>query len=204
MTSIKAVTLQVPDPAAARKFYKTAFGLGTQIRVQQADEQTSGFRGFTLSLLVDGPTTAEGLLTAAIEGGAYELKAATKSFWGYGGAVQAPDGTVVTVAASSKRDKGPASHKVDQILLLLGATDVAASKSFYVERGFTIGRSVGSKYADFKLDGSPIGFAINARATLAKNAHVEPDGDGSHCLIIHADAGPFTDPDGFSWQVNKR
>lgn len=52
--------------------------------------------------------------------------------WGYGGVVQAPDGAIWKVATSAKKDTGPATRKVDKIVLLMGATDVAASKRFYV------------------------------------------------------------------------
>ena len=36
------------------------------------------------------------------------LKSAAKSFWGYGGVVRAPDGTIWKVATSAKKDTGPA------------------------------------------------------------------------------------------------
>lgn len=28
-----------------------------------------------------------------------------------------------------------------------------------------------------------------------------PDGTGSHGIAINTDAGPFTDPDGFTWEA---
>jgi hypothetical protein len=54
---------------------------------------TDGFRGFTLSLVVSQPATVDGLSGAALDAGATPLKPAAKSLWGYGGVVQAPDGT---------------------------------------------------------------------------------------------------------------
>jgi hypothetical protein len=44
-------------------------------------------------------------------GGATPLKPVAKSFWGYGGVVQAPDGAIWTVATSSKKDTGPATRQ---------------------------------------------------------------------------------------------
>ncbi len=38
--------------------------------------------------------------------------------------MQAPDGTIWTVASSSKKDTGPATRQIDEIVLQLGATDV--------------------------------------------------------------------------------
>jgi hypothetical protein len=200
MTSIASVTLEVSDPAAAREFYSAAFGLDGQVRVQQSDAETSGFRGFTLSLLVDGPTSADGLHNAALKAGAAELKPSKKSLWGYGSSLRAPDGTIITIATKNKKDKGEPSHAIDQLVLVIAADDVGKSKDFYVEQGLTVGRSFGSKYVEFSFDSTTVDFAINPRGLLAKNAGVEPEGSGSHRIIINPDSGAFTDPDGFSWQ----
>ena len=62
MTSIDAVTLEVADPAAARSFYATAFGLGPELRLRASQEPTTGFRGFTLSLTVSQPATVSALI----------------------------------------------------------------------------------------------------------------------------------------------
>src|SRR5947209_14248423 len=102
MTSIDSVTLEVPDPTAAGAFYAAAFDLGARVQVRAADAPTSGFRAFTLSLVVSQPATVEHFIGAALEAGATELKPAKKSFWGYGGVVQAPDGAIWKVASSSK------------------------------------------------------------------------------------------------------
>jgi hypothetical protein len=200
MTSIESVTLEVPDPSAAEEFYSSAFGLDGRIRYQQSDEPTSGFRGFTISFLVDGPTSATHFHDAAVRAGATERKPAKKSLWGFGSALEAPDGTNITIASSNKKDKGPASKTIDQVVLLIAASDVGASKRFYVEQGLTVGKSFGSKYVEFTFDSTAIGFGLNGRDLLAKNAGVASEGSGSHRLIVNPDAGEFTDPDGFRWQ----
>ena len=94
MTTITSVTLETPEPASARAFYRTAFGLDTQVGVRASDAPTTGFRGFTLSLTVTQPATVRELIDAAVDAGATPLKPAAKSLWGYGGVVQAPDGTI--------------------------------------------------------------------------------------------------------------
>jgi hypothetical protein len=200
MASIDSVTLEVADPTAADRFYTAAFGLGTQVRLRASEAPTTGFRGFALSLTVSQPATVSGLIDAAIDAGATALKPAAKSFWGYGGVVQAPDGTIWKVATSAKKDTGPASRQIDDVVLLLGVADVAASKRFYVDHGLAVAKSFGRKYVEFATPSSPVKFALYGRGALAKDAGIPADGTGSHRLVIGGDAGAFTDPDGFEWE----
>jgi hypothetical protein len=62
-------------------------------------------------------------------------------------------------------------------------------------------RSFGGKYVVFDTPGSQVKLALYGRRALAKDAGVSPDGTGSHRIVIGSDAGPFTDPDGFSWEA---
>jgi hypothetical protein len=199
MANIDSVTLEVTDLSTARSFYDAAFDLGDRLRLRETDAPTSGFRGLHLSVIASQPADVHALFDAAVDAGATVLKPVAKSIWGHGGVVQAPDGTIWKVATSAKKDTGPASRQIDEIVLLLGATDVSASKKFYVERGVTVGKSFGS-YVDFKMGSSPIGFGLYKRAALAKDAGVPPEGTGSHRLALNSDLGEFTDPDGFAWE----
>jgi catechol 2,3-dioxygenase-like lactoylglutathione lyase family enzyme len=201
MAAIESVTLEVPDAAAAEVFYKEAFELGDVLKIRESREPTSGFRGFTLSLVVSQPSTVDSLIGTALEAGATTLKPVKKSFWGYGGVVQAPDGTIWKVASSSKKDTGPATREVDDVVLLLGVEDVRATKQFYVGHGLTVAKSFGSKYVEFESNGSPVKLALYTRRAAAKDAGVDPEGTGSHRIVVHGDAGPFTDPDGFVWEA---
>jgi predicted lactoylglutathione lyase len=200
MTAIASVTLDVPDRTAARTFY-AAFGVGEHVDVRSAEAPTTGFRGFTLSLVVSQPSTVDTFLEAALAHGAASLKPAKKGFWGYGGVVQAPDGAIWKVATSSKKDTGPATRQIDDLVLLLGVDDVKATKQFYVDRGLAVGKSFGSKYVEFDAAGSPVKLALYGRRAAAKDAGVPPEGTGSHRIVIHGDLGTFTDPDGFAWQT---
>ncbi len=201
MTSIDSITLEVADPTAAKHFYSTAFGLDGQVRVRASDAPTTGFRGFTLSLTAAQPATVSALLDAALAAGATSLKPAAKSLWGFGGVVQAPDGTIWKVATSAKKDTGPATRQFDEIVLLLGVADVAASKRYYVDHGLAVGKSFGRVYVEFAAPSSPVKLALYRHRALAKDAGVAPDGSGSHRLAIDSDAEPFTDPDGFAWET---
>src|SRR5262245_13705936 len=146
MANIECVTLDVPDLTAANSFYSAAFGSDIQLRLRASEPPTTGFRGFTLSLVVSQPATVKALVGAALDAGATSLKPVAKSFWGYGGVVRAPDGTIWKVATSAKKDSDPASRQIDDFVLLLGVEDVAASKRFYIDRGLPVRRSFGSKY----------------------------------------------------------
>jgi predicted lactoylglutathione lyase len=198
--AITSVILEVPDPVAAGAFYRAAFGLGPQLRLRASQAPTTGFRGFTLSLVVSQPSTVDALTGSALDAGATTIKPAKKGLWGYGGVVQAPDGTIWKIATSAKKDTGPATRQIDDIVLLLGCTDVAATKRFYVERGLEVARGFGSKYVEFAAPASHVKLALYKHRALAKDAGVPPEGTGSHRISIASDAGPFTDPDGFAWE----
>jgi predicted lactoylglutathione lyase len=200
MTSITSITLEVEDLQAARTFYDTAFGLGPELGLRATDAPTSGFRAFTVSLVVSQPATVDALVGSALDAGAAEIKPAKKGLWGYGGILRAPDGAIWKVATSSKKDSGPATREIDELILLLGVADIGATKAFYVEHGVTVAKSYGRKYVQFDT-GPAVTLALYNRRALAKDAGVPEDGSGSSRLVIGADTGAFTDPDGFAWET---
>ncbi|MFE6065478.1 glyoxalase [Streptomyces sp. NPDC056525] len=200
-TSLTSVTLEVADLEAARRFY-SAFGVDTYIRLRASEAHSTGFRGFTLALTVSGPGTVDNFVGAAVEAGATVLKPAAKSLWGYGGVVQAPDGTIWKIATSAKKDTGPATREIDEVVLLIGVESVKATKEFYVGRGLSVAKSFGGKYAEFTPGHSnPIKLALYKRRALAKDLGVAADGAGSHRIVLGGTAGPFADLDGFAWEA---
>ncbi len=203
MSALECVFVEATDVPAAEAFHAAAFGLGDRVRVRHSEAATTGFRGFTLSLVVSQPSTVDSLVGTALDAGATTLKAPTKGFWGYGGVVQAPDGTIWKVATSSKKDTGPATREVDDLVLLLGVEDVKATQRFYADRGLAVAKSFGSKYVEFDTR-SPIKLALYGRRAAAKDAGVPPEGTGAHRIVVGGDAGPFTDPDGFVWETAPR
>jgi hypothetical protein len=200
VTSIDHVVLEVDDPVAAAKFY-AAVGLAEHVRVRPGQAPSSGFRGYTLSVTVRQPAAVRHVVDAAVAAGATVIKPATKSFWGFGGVVQAPDGAIWKVATSNKKDSEPVDLEIDKVVLLVGATDVAATKAFYVGQGLEVSKSYGRKYVEFATPSSPVAFGLYGRKALAKDAGVPPEGDGSHRLAVTSDAGAFVDPDGFAWEA---
>lgn len=200
MTSIRSLVLDVPDVDAAKAFYSDAFDLPAQLRLRQGDAPTSGFRAFHISLLVSQPANAAALFEAAVGAGAAVLKPLKKGMWGFGGVVQAPDGAIWKIATSSKKDRGPATRDIDQVVLLLGADDVAVSKQFYLDHGLKVAKSFGKKYVEFEPAGGAVTLGLYGRKALARDAGVAPEGSGSHRLAIAGAAGSCTDPDGFTWE----
>ncbi|TXS44751.1 glyoxalase [Streptomyces sp. t39] len=197
--SFETVTLEVADVTAATRFY-SAFGLGTQIGLRESDAPSAGFRGFSMSVTVSQPSGVDAFVGAALDAGATPLKPAAKSFWGYGGVVRAPDGTIWKIATSAKKNTGPATREIDQLVLLLGAADVAGSKRFYVEHGLAVAKSFGRKYVEFAPSSGPVKLALYGRRALAKDVGVPEEGSGSHRLVLGGDRA-FTDPDGFAWEA---
>ncbi|MEU6554405.1 glyoxalase [Streptomyces sp. NPDC046915] len=202
MNSIAAVILEVADLTAATRFYSTVLGPdSSHVRLRATEDPTTGFRGFTLSLVVSQPGNVDALIEAALQAGATSLKTASKSLWGYGGVVQAPDGTIVKIATSAKKDTGPVTRDFEDLVLLLGVEDVKASKQFYADRGLKVGKSFGSKYVEFATDSGHVKLALYKRRALAKDVGVPAEGTGSHRLVLAGAAGPCSDPDGFPWEA---
>ncbi|MCU7826877.1 glyoxalase [Kitasatospora sp. DSM 101779] len=200
-TALESVTVEVADLETARRFYRE-FGVDTFIHLRASEAQSTGFRGFTLALTVSGPATVDGFVGAAVNAGATVLKPAAKSLWGYGGVVQAPDGTIWKIATSAKKDSGPATREIDEVVLLLGVEDVKATKQFYVGRGLSVAKSFGGKYTEFAPgQSSPVKLALYKRRALAKDLGVPVDGTGSHRIVLGGAADTFTDPDGFAWEA---
>ncbi|MFJ7048371.1 glyoxalase [Streptomyces sp. JV178] len=200
-TSLASITLEVADLDVARRFY-SAFGVDAYVRLRASEAPSTGFRGFTVALTVSGPATVDGFVAAAVDAGATVLKPAAKSLWGYGGVIQAPDGTIWKIATSAKKDTGPATREIDEVVLLLGVEDVKATKQFYVDRGLTVAKSFGGKYAEFASGGAgPVKLALYKRRGLAKDLGVPADGAGSHRVVLGGTADTFTDPDGFAWET---
>ena len=200
-TTIDSVVLEVADVDAAEDFY-TALGVADRVHLRRGDAPTSGFRGYTLSLVVSQPATADAFIQAALDGGAGVLKPAKRGFWGYGGVVQAPDGAIWKVATSSKKDFGPAALDYDDLVLLLGVEDVKTTKQFYVDHGLEVGKSFGGRYVEFEAPADSIKLALYSRRAAAKDAGVDPEGTGSHRIAVRSGAGAFTDPDGFVWEAS--
>ncbi|MBM7517675.1 glyoxalase [Nocardioides nitrophenolicus] len=200
MNSLDTLLLEVADPAAARDFYARAFGPDLPLDVRATDAPTEGFRGFHVSLTMAQPADVDSLVASAVAAGATTIKPVTRSFWGYGGVLRAPDGAIWKVVSSSKRNKGPATREIESIVLLLGCADISATKQFYLDRGFAVARSFGRKYVEFEPGSGAVTLGLLPRKALAKDAGVPIEGGGSHRLVLVGGDTAATDPDGFAWE----
>ncbi|MDQ0828435.1 hypothetical protein QF032_000279 [Streptomyces achromogenes] len=89
-----------------------------------------------------------------------------------------------------EKDSGPESRQIDEIVVLLGVADMAASKRFSVERVLKAAKGFGGKYVEFDASGSPVKLSLYGRRGLAEVAGVPPEGAGSSRLAIGGDAEP--------------
>ena len=76
----------------------------------------------------------------------------------------------------------------------LEVPDPMAAEAFH-SKAFGLDDRVGVRASE-----APPTSGFRGRAA-AKDAGVDPDGSGSHRIVIGSDAEPFTDPDGFAWET---
>jgi len=210
--SVDAITLGVLEPDQARRFYIDGFGLtvladhGDFVSLGlgehsaplslyandalAADAQTKpdgdGFRGFTISYLVEQPAAVDLVVSRASAAGAQVIKPAKKSMWGgYSGVLRAPDGALWKVATPHK--KGDAVDSIPaptDVAVLLGLADVKRSLAFYEALGMTVGKAFGSKYADFASGAGTSTLALYGWEALAKDAGVPAAGSGFRSMTL--------------------
>jgi len=200
ITSIDALVLDVLDAEASQAFASAAFALDDRVRFRSSPEAPTGFRGFTLSLVVSQPANVDAFVEAAQAAGARTVKVPAKSLWGYGAVLEAPDGIIWKLATSTKKNTAAASRTFDDLVVLLGPADVAATKTFYTEHGLAVAKSFGKKYVEFDPAAGRVNLALYGRRGLLKDAGVSADDPGIHGLSFVSPSGPFTDPDGVSWE----
>ncbi|MDS2173620.1 glyoxalase [Nesterenkonia sp. CL21] len=197
MSTISHILIEAADPAPSERLWE-ALGISDRVQVRTSEAEPDGFRGFTVSLVVPGPSDVDALMDTAQAAGATVTDPASRSLWGYGGAVRSADGTSVTFASSSKKDSGAATGVLERLILQLGVDDVAATRTFYTAQGLSVGTSYGKRYVEFET-GSVTLTAVR-RKTVAKVAGVDPTSSGAHRMAIVGGIGPLTDPDGFVWE----
>ena len=76
--AIASLTLEVRDPAASQEFLRDRAWGWLRVQARVAGTPATGFRGFTISLVVGQPSAVDSLLGAALGGGGKTLKPAQK------------------------------------------------------------------------------------------------------------------------------
>ena len=139
-TTISSVVLEVADVAAAEAFY-TALGVGDRVRVRASEAPTSGFRGFTLSLVVSQPANVDALRPRRHRRRRDRPEARQEELLGLRRRRTGAGRHDLEDRDSSKKDTGPATREYDDLVLLLGVEDVKATKQFYVDHGLAVARA---------------------------------------------------------------
>lgn len=213
---ISAFTLAVNDVGSAREFYThcLAYQVGSELdgfvslrlgegssalglcgwEVLAADggvpADSSGFRAFTLSYILDRADQVDAVMAAARQAGARIGKPARNGVWGgYSGYFTDPDGYLWKVASNKRRRGSPRTSQLPVVrpketAVTLGVRDFREVRNFYSEGlGCPVGKSFGS-FASFSLgDGSSV-LGLYKRAALAKDAGVSTEGSGFHGFTL--------------------
>src|SRR5690348_6874305 len=192
---VDVITLGVADRDRTRRFYEDGLGLPvggeSALALRPWDELAAeagvaaasrGFRGFTMSYIVEDSGAVDTVLANAVQAGGTLSKPTRWAFWGYSGYVTDPSGCLWKVASPKRRpllgggapaQPNGARPPATEIVLTIAVGDVKHAKAFYAA---AIGWEVDKNYGKFvSFDG---GLAMYRRDALAKDAAVPEDGDG--------------------------
>jgi uncharacterized protein len=209
---IDVITLGVTDLERARQFYVQGYGgavgeeqealsisLGAKASrlvlcpwdVVAADagvsQRTTGFRGFTLSCILDSANGVDEVLVRAELHGGVISKPPKNALWGYSAYVTDPSGYLWKVASSKRRPliarKEPSADnggvvKAQDVAITIGVVDMQRAKEFYKDG---LGLLVKKDYRKFVMFSGADGtsdLGMYEREALADDAAVDPDGSG--------------------------
>jgi catechol 2,3-dioxygenase-like lactoylglutathione lyase family enzyme len=226
---IDVITIGVADLGRARSFYvdglrgrveeeqrdllRLEFGGGAStLELRQADVLGDGFRGFTLSYILDSTAAVDGVLARALRAGGTVVKPPQRALWGYSAYVADPGGHLWKLATSKRKPLiardggGDETATASEIVLTIGVADIKRAKQFYVD---DLGWSTKKSYAKFVcLDGGDASdLAMYRWDDLAADAGVPPEGSCSRGLTLRGSgdaAASFADVDGFAWEIGTR
>jgi catechol 2,3-dioxygenase-like lactoylglutathione lyase family enzyme len=216
---IDIINIGVSDLEQAHRFYEGAFGadrraespvplvdLGgnaSRVALREWDAVASdagvaahgsGFRGFTLSYILDSAEDVDEVLRRAERHGGRVTKPPKNAVWGYSAYVTDPAGYLWKVASSKRRPllgrKDPAvdnghAIKPQEVPITIGVTDMKRSKDFYKDGvGLPVKKAFGSKFVMFGGEDGTSDLGMYKREALAGDAAVAPEGNGFHGFSI--------------------
>lgn len=210
---VDTIKLGVGDRERARRFYE--HGLGGAVdagkslvvsfggnasrlvledwdavaRSVDIDPQSSGFRAFTLSYILDSADAVDAAIERATQNGGAITKEPKNAVWGYSAYVTDPDGYLWKIASSKRRPllgrRGltqPSNGRAIQpkeVPITIGVADMKSSKEFYEGAlGLLVKKSYGSKFVMFSGQGDRSDLGMYPREALAGDAAVQPEGSG--------------------------
>jgi catechol 2,3-dioxygenase-like lactoylglutathione lyase family enzyme len=216
---IDVITLGVTDLERAREFYERGFGgairaghEGVTVSLTATssslvlrgwdavasdagvEARSSGFRGFTLSYVLESADEVDQILERAERHGGRVSKAPKNAVWGYSAYVTDPDGHLWKVASTKRRPllgrRQPASgngHQIapQEVPITIGVADMKQAKQFYKDGlGLPVKKAFGNKFVMFRGDDGASDLGMYQREALAVDAAEQPDGSGFHGFSI--------------------
>jgi uncharacterized protein len=213
--TIDVITLGVDDLDQAREFYEGGFaadvstedhtlniGLGpnaSRLALRRWDAvageagvqaDTSGFRAFTLSYILESADDVDRILGRVERHGGRVSKPPKNAVWGYSAYVTDPGGYLWKIASSKRRALLGRSASVtndehaitpQEVPITIGVADMRRAKEFYAEGvGLPVKKAFGNKFVMFGGEGGTSDLGMYKREALAKDAAVAPEGDGFH------------------------
>lgn len=217
---IDIINLGVTDLGRAREFYE--LGLAGAVREEPSDTltvsfdaqasrvalrpwdavasdagveaQSSGFRAFTLSYILDSAEGVDEVLRRAEAHGGTVSKAPKNAFWGYSAYVTDPSGYLWKIASSKRhpllgrRETTTSNGRVirpQEIPITIGVADMKRAKQFYEDGiGLAVKKSFGNKFVMFDGQDHTSGLGMYKREALAHDAAVAPEGSGFHGFTL--------------------
>ncbi len=159
---------------------------------------SSGFRAFTLSYIVDSADAVDELLERAERHGGRISKPPKNAVWGYSAYVTDPSGYLWKIASSKRRPllgrrgsavgNGNTPITPKEVPITIGVADMRRSKEFYADGvGLPVKKAYGNKFVMFGGDSGASDLGMYKREALADDAAVEPQGSGFHGFsLTHA------------------
>lgn len=216
---IDVITLGVTDLAGAREFYERGFGAAlrtehqalaftpgphsSRIHLRPWEDvaldagltpASSGFRGFTLSYILETADQVDQVLARAERHGGRVTKPPKSAFWGYAAYVTDPAGFLWKVASAKRRpllgrkESAPANGAVakpKEVPITIAVADMKRSKEFYKEGvGLPVKKAFGSKFVMFEGQDGTSDIGMYRREALAEDAAVSPEGRGFHGFSV--------------------
>jgi uncharacterized protein len=156
------------------------------------EAQSSGFRAFTLSYIVESADDVDEILARAERHGGTISKPPTNALWGYSAYLTDPSGYLWKIASSKRRPligrKGAATGngipvRAQEVPITIGVADMNRAREFYRDG---LGMPVKKDYRKFVMfsGGDTSGLGMYKREALADDAAVDPAGSGFHGFSI--------------------
>ncbi len=209
--NVDVITIGVTHLEPARRFYEGGFGLpveadrggavefalgSSRLELRRWDELaeeagmpagSSGFRGFTLSYIVEQAADVDDMLERLVSAGGAVAKRPRFAFWGYSAHVTDPSGHLWKIASPKRRPllggkpNGNGARKLpeaQELALTIGVADMKRAKQFYKDGLGNPTKKDYSKFVSFDGDEGTPDLAMYTWDALAKDADVPADGSG--------------------------